>query len=314
MIDTKLKGATEPGGIVWLASYPKSGNTWLRVFLYHITRVMMGVPLDGNDLNKLDRSSLYEARTFSLFSELIGKPIKDTTPPDIIKARPQVHAELAKRAKGMIFLKTHMPLAKIMDTPTINVDATLGAIYVVRNPLDLVFSLSNHIGLPLDDAITVLCQPAFYSPTGTEEVYEPWGSWSENVNSWTIRRMPSIYIIRYEDMLSFPLRVFTGVMNHLRQKPTDAQIREAVELSSFKRLTEIEKGSNFRERSRSAERFFRVGKADQWQGVLTEEQIGRIVGTHYEMMARAGYLTPELRKYLPAHVDAKTLKPAAAVN
>ncbi len=59
MIDTKLKGATEPGGIVWLASYPKSGNTWLRIFLYHITRMMMGVPLDDNDLNKLDRSSLY---------------------------------------------------------------------------------------------------------------------------------------------------------------------------------------------------------------------------------------------------------------
>ena len=57
MINPRLKGASDPGGIVWLASYPKSGNTWLRIFLYQITRIMMGIPLDGNDLNRVCSSS-----------------------------------------------------------------------------------------------------------------------------------------------------------------------------------------------------------------------------------------------------------------
>ncbi len=310
MINSRLKGASGAGGIVWIASYPKSGNTWVRIFLYHITRMAMGVPLDDHDLNKLDRSSLYEARMFSLFSEMIGKPIMDTTPPDIIKVRPLLHAEVAKRAQGMIFLKTHMALARVMDTPTINMDASLGAVYVVRNPLDVVLSLSNHIGMSLDDAITVMCRPAFYSPTGTEEVYEPWGSWTENVESWTIRSLPVVLVIRYEDMLTEPLKVFSKVMTHLRQKPTDEQIAEAIDLSSFRRLSEIEKGSNFRERSQNAERFFRVGKADQWKEKLSEEQVGRLVAANYRMMSRFGYLTPKLYRYLPDGVDPQTLKPA----
>jgi hypothetical protein len=309
MINARLKGASDPGGIVWLASYPKSGNTWLRIFLYQITRIMMGVPLDGNDLNRLDRSSLYEARMFSLFADLIGKSVLETTPPEIIETRPRVHAEVARRAKGMIFVKTHMALAKVLNTPTINMDATLGAIYVIRNPLDLVFSLSDHIGMTIDDAITIMCKPAFYAPTGSEEVYEPWGSWTENVESWAAGPKDIVHIIRYEDMLANPVRVFGSVMGHLRQRPGDEQLREAIELSSFRRMSELEKTSAFRERSQNAEKFFRVGRADQWQGKLTDAQIGKLVGANFRAMKRFGYLTPELHKYLPDNIDPQTLKP-----
>jgi hypothetical protein len=311
MINTRLKGASDPGGIIWLASYPKSGNTWLRIFLYQITRIVRGIPLDGNDLNRLDRSSLYEARMFSLFADLIGKPVLETEPPEIIEARPRVHAEVARRAKGTLFVKTHMALAKILNTPTINMDATLGAIYVVRNPLDLVFSLSDHIGMTVDDAIAVASKPGYYSATGSDEVYEPWGSWSENVESWAAGPKELIHIIRYEDMLDQPARVFRSVMAHLRQRPTDEQLREAIELSSFERLSELEKTSAFRERSENAERFFRVGRKDQWQGKLTEAQIRKLVGAHYRTMKRFGYLTPELHKYLPDNIDPQTLKPVS---
>jgi hypothetical protein len=310
MINARLKGASDPGGIVWIASYPKSGNTWVRIFLYQITRIMTGIPLDGNDLNRLDRSSLYEARMFSLFADLIGKPVLETSPPEIIEARPRVHAEVARRAKGMIFVKTHMALAKIMDTPTINMDATLGAIYVVRNPLDLVFSLSDHIGMTIDDAITVMCKPAFSAPTGSEEVYEPWGSWVENVESWAAGPKDLILTIRYEDMLAHPVRTFGSVMAHLRQRPNELQLREAIDLSSFRRLSELEKTSAFRERSQSAEKFFRVGRDNQWQGKLTDEQIRKIVRANFRTMKRFGYLTPELHEYLPDNIDPRTLKPA----
>ncbi|MCR4282913.1 MAG: sulfotransferase domain-containing protein, partial [Bauldia sp.] len=64
-----------PRGIVWIASYPKSGNTWLRMFLYQLMRIMGGHPREQDELNKLDRSSMYEARLFGLFEQSLGKPL-----------------------------------------------------------------------------------------------------------------------------------------------------------------------------------------------------------------------------------------------
>ena len=238
----------------------------------------MGVPLDGNDLNRLDRSSLYEARMFSLFADLIGKPILETTPPEIIEARPRVHAEVVRRAKGMIFVKTHMALAKVMNTPTINMDATLGAIYVVRNPLDLVFSLSDHIGMTLDDAIARHVQARLLrADRHARRSTSPGARGAENVESWTAGPKDTIHIIRYEDMLADPvedLRDRSWAISG-RSRPT-SRSREAIELSSFKRLSELEKTSSVpRAGSPNAERFFRVGRADQWQGKLTDEQIAQ---------------------------------------
>ena len=296
-----------PGGIVWLASYPKSGNTWLRVFLYHVTRMMVGVPLEGNDLHQLDRSSIYEARLFSLFEQFLGKPVAVSDWREIVPIRPQVHAEIVKRARQMVFVKTHMGLVRIKDAPTINLGVTLGAIYVVRNPLDVVLSLSDHLGMTLDDAITAMCLPGYYAPSGTEEVYEPWASWSENVESWTGKKSPIIHILRYEDMLANPIKAFRSVTNHLGQNPTPEQVAEAVELSAFSRLSSIEKEADFRERSSYAERFFRVGRAGQWPDKLSEDQIRRLVEANYRQMNRFGYLTEELHRFLPEGVKASDL-------
>lgn len=287
-----------PRGIVWLASYPKSGNTWLRIFLYHITRIMMGIPLEGNDLHQLDRSSVYEARLFPLFDQFLGRPTAEASWEDIVPIRPLVHAEVARRANGMIFVKTHMALISIDGTPVINVDATVGAIYVVRNPLDVVLSLSNHMGIPLEYAVETLCLDGYRVPHTAIEVYEPWGSWRENVGSWTSTRQDFILTIRYEDMLSSPSRAFSSVMRHLGQKPTAAQLDEAIGLSRFERLSEIEKEAPFRERSSHADRFFRFGRAGQWQDKLSEQQIRRIVSFNHRYMRRFGYLTPDLEKYV----------------
>lgn len=301
-----------PGGIVWLASYPKSGNTWLRIFLYHITRITMGVPLDGNDLNHLDRSSLYEAkRLVPLFEQFLGRSVQDVDWQDILRVRPQVHAELARRVTAPTLVKTHMALIAVHGTPVINLGVTLGAVYVVRNPLDVVLSLSDHMGIPLEYAVECLCLDGYRVPHTEIEVYEPWGSWRENVGSWTSTKQPTIQAIRYEDMHESPLRTFRTVVSHLGQNPTDDQIKEAIELSSFKRLSEMEKEVPFRERSRNAERFFRVGRSGQWHDKLSEAQVERIVSFNHRYMRRFGYLTPELEKYvssdagLPASATAR---------
>lgn len=287
-----------PRGIIWLASYPKSGNTWLRVFLYHVTRIMVGAPLDGNDLNRLDRSSVYEARLIDLYSQLLGKPVQQADWQEIVPVRPRVHGEVVKRVPTPIFVKTHLGLISVNGTPAINLDVTLGAIYVVRNPLDVVLSLSDHMGIPLEYAVETMCLDGYRVPHTSIEIYEPWGSWRENVGSWTSTGQNTILAIRYEDMLSSPQRTFRSVMNHVRQRPTDAQIEEAIELSRFERLQEIEKESPFRERAPGTERFFRVGRSGQWQDKLSEDQVRRLVSFNHRYMRRFGYLTPDLEKYV----------------
>lgn len=287
-----------PQGIIWLASYPKSGNTWLRVFLYHITRIMMGVPLDGNDLNRLNRSSVYEAQLLDLYSHFLGKPVAEVDWQAIVPVRPRVHAEVARRVKGPMMLKTHLALISVDGTPVINLDVTLGAVYVVRNPLDVVLSLSDHMRIPLEYAVETLCLDGYRVPHTAIEIYEPWGSWREHVGSWTSTGQETILPIRYEDMLSSPTRTFRAVMNHLGQRPTAAQLDEAIGLSSFERLSEIEKEVPFRERAQGVERFFRVGRAGQWHDKLSEAQVERIVSFNHRYMRRFGYLTPDLEKYV----------------
>jgi hypothetical protein len=288
----------DPGGIVWLASYPKSGNTWLRVFLYHTARIMRGLPLEGNDLHQLDRSSFYEARAVRLFEEFLGKPFASATRQEIIPIRPRVHALIAKRTPQPIHVKTHMAAVNIMGTPTINFDVTCGAIYVVRNPLDVVFSLADHDGNTIDNAITVMCKPSLYTAQ-TDKIYEPWGSWSENVSSWTAANNETVLAIRYEDMQANPIKAFRSVTDHLGMNPTPEQLVEAIELSDFKRLSALEDENGFREVSPKADRFFRVGRVGQWPDKLSAEQIRRIVASHHRQMSRFGYLTGELRDYIP---------------
>jgi Sulfotransferase domain len=299
-----------PRGIIWLASYPKSGNTWLRIFLYHISRIMVGAPLEGNDLNLLDRSSVYEARLVDLYSQLLGKPVQTADWREVVPIRPRVHAEVAKRVPTPIFVKTHLALISVDGTPVINLGVTLGAIYVVRNPLDVVLSLSDHMGIPLEYAVETMCLDGYRVPHTEIEIYEPWGSWRENVGSWTSTGKDVILPIRYEDMQASPLRTFRGVMNHVRQQPTDAQIQEAIELSSFERLREIEKEAPFRERAPGTERFFRVGRSGQWHDKLSENQVRRLVSVNHRYMRRFGYLTQDLEKY----VDDDAGLPASATG
>jgi len=204
-------------------------------------------------------------------------------------------------------------MAKVMNTPVINLDVTLGGIYIVRNPLDVVLSLSDHLGMTIDEAIAVMGIPGYYAASAEEEVYEPWASWSENVESWTGRKADTILILRYEDMLDNPIKCFRSVMDHLRQNPMPAQLAEAVELSSFSRLSGIEKEADFRERSSHAERFFRVGRANQWRDQLSEEQLRQMVSLHYPLMNRFGYLTEDLHRFLPEDVKPEDLaEPAYA--
>ena len=286
-----LADPRNPRGIVWIASYPKSGNTWMRVFLYHLQRLMAGLPREENDLHHLDRSSTYEARLFGLFEQFLGKPLAQATREEVTNVRPQVQATIAQRTPAVALIKTHNVLGQLGGTPIINLQVSAGTIYIVRDPRDVALSLANHLGASIDEAITVLSTPGYGTQNKPEAAFETWGSWSEHALSWTMRPHDAVLVVRYEDLIAAPNETFAGVARHLRQKPTPEQIAEAVDLSAFSELREQESKGDFRERSEAAEVFFREGRAGEWREKLSAEQVRRIIDAHGEQMQKFGYLT-----------------------
>ncbi len=279
-----------PRGIVWLASYPKSGNTWLRVFLYQIMRIQNGHPREDDELNKLDRASGYEAKLFALFEKELGKPLAAADFDQTMRARPAVQQEVARRLPNIALMKTHNLFGYVDDIPIINPQASAGAIYVVRDPRDVAVSLARFMDSSIDEAIDVMNTPTYRTENDRETAAELWGSWSEHVMSWTIRPNPATLVVRYEDMLAKPTETFTSIIAHLRQAPTAAQIEEAIALSSFGELRQQEDEHTFRENSDRAERFFVSGKAGGWRDTLNATQVARLERVHNDQMSRHGYL------------------------
>jgi hypothetical protein len=285
---------TPRSGIVWIASYPKSGNTWIRAFLHNLTRILNG-ETGEQDINEMARFSTWELDKKHYAHFLGFEPDNLVHRAEIAATRHAVHQQIADAAEGLIFIKTHNCLVVDRGHPTINVAVTSGAVYVVRNPLDVAISYAHHAGTTLDTAIDQMAMTDAETAGREGAIYEVLGSWSQHVFSWTRNPNPAIRVMRYEDMLDDPERVFGALAGHLLLKPTRRQLKRAIELSSFTRLKAQEHEKGFRERPpHSDSDFFREGRAGQWKEVLTDAQIARLVHDHAEQMRRFGYMTEEL--------------------
>jgi hypothetical protein len=272
------------GKIIWLASYPKSGNTWLRVFLHNLLRN----PPAGYDINRI---ADFCASDFSVVWYLPTDwvPGNNWTEEQVGRARRKGHEAITKISPDSVFVKTHNALTVDRFGPLITLELTAGAIYIVRNPLDVVISYSHHLGETVDWTIGVLNDSTAETSKTPMQVPQPLRSWSEHVASWTARPHPGLHVIRYEDMLSEPERTFGGVAAFLGVRPPRERLLRAIKRSGFQQLQEREEVHGFRERTEHQKRFFREGRAGQWRDVLTQAQIDRVVQAHRPTMQRFGY-------------------------
>tara|TARA_R110000868_G_scaffold121270_2_gene321719 strand:+ start:842 stop:1681 length:840 start_codon:yes stop_codon:yes gene_type:complete len=276
------------GALIWLASYPKSGNTWMRTFLHNLFH-NGATPVE---LNKLDDFSLGACHSYWYRKYTSTQP-DALTPEEIAKYRPLVQADFTSVFPDSVFVKTHHFLGEHDGTDLHNMDVTAGGIYVVRNPLDVALSMMPHFGLPLDDAITTMADETAGTKLTPTHVPEHYGSWSTHVKSWTQNPNPQLLVMRYEDLLAKPRANFKKVANFLGLKPSSERLEKAIRFSSFKVLKAQEEKTGFRERPQTSKAFFREGKADQWRDKLTPEQVKRIIADHGEQMERFGYIPKE---------------------
>lgn len=273
------------GNIVWLASYPKSGNTWLRAFLANlIANRPTPVPLaELPNYGKLEADP-------ELYSQIAGRPSTEMDFDALCALRPQVHAAIARAAPRTVFVKTHSMAGVHDGVPLLTPQVSAGAICVVRNPLDVAISMAHHFAISLDEAIQYLGDERAASENSALFVSEFLGSWSAHVKSWADMEGPRILVLRYEDLIEKPAKAFGKVARLVGIDGDRARIERAVAHASFDSLARMERRDRFVEVPIRGQRFFRAGRINQWREALSREQVQHVIARHREQMQRFRYV------------------------
>ncbi len=276
-------------GIIWLASYPKSGNTWLRAFLAnYLSNSDEPVPI--NDLPQF----IFGDNHIRHYEQLAGRPVEELTAEELAVLRGRVHLWLARSKPHEVFVKTHNALGRIDGAPTITQAATAGAIYVVRNPCDVAVSFAHHYQITPARAVELLGKDDNMLPPSGGQLAQFLSSWRLHVRGWTEARGLTLHVMRYEDMLRAPEQTFGKLAAFLSFPSDQERLRRALEFSSFRELAGQEQTAGFVEaRPDGKSAFFRAGEIGQYRGVLTDAEVQHLVDSNREVLRKFGYLNDE---------------------
>jgi hypothetical protein len=273
------------GKLIWLAAYPKSGNTWLRAFIHNYL-TDRATPYDINRLTDLTTGESGAA----LYHRHDPRPARTYRTAELARLRPLVHRDLMEADAARVFVKTHNAAIMSHGVALITPEVTDRAIYLVRDPRDVVVSYAAHLGITLDAMIALLADDRAVSGGDDRKVLEFIGSWSRHVASWTANPHPKLLVLRYEDLLDDPVDGFGDVVRFLGATPDAARLERAIAASGFATLAAQEQARGFAERPASAAAaFFRSGTAGQWRTALSPAQRRRIERDHAVQMRRFRY-------------------------
>ncbi len=238
------------GGIYWLASYPKSGNTWFRSFMQNLIE-------DADqpvDINALSTGQIASSRGW--LDEVLGFDSADFSHDDLDQLRPAVY-RWSTRDPEIGYHKIHDAYTFTADgEPLVSQGGTLGALYIIRNPLDVAPSYAQHSNVSVDEAIRWMGDPDNAFCWGRKKLFnqvrQQLLSWSDHVRSWVDSPGLNCHVIRYEDMLQSPTPTFSGAVRFLQLPSDEARIDKAIRFSDFKELRRQESANPFREKGEKA--------------------------------------------------------------
>ena len=283
--------------IIWLPSYPKSGNTFLRSLLtaYFFTK-------DG----KFNFDVLKNINQFpnNITFEKLGIDISNEK--EVIKNYIKVQEETNKRdGQGIRFLKTHSTLQDIDGHKFTNLNNCLGAIYIVRDPRDVVKSYSNHNQTSIDESINHMREFNIgggikNSKDRKEETITHIGSWSSHYASWKeFDKVDRYLLIKYEDLVEETEKTFLKVLTFvckLTKKKLDLdknKLKNVLNTTTFSNLQNLEKKNGFNEAQNFNGKkitFFKYGAENNWKKFLTSENRKKIEDIFRGEMKELGYL------------------------
>lgn len=274
-------------GINWLASYPKSGNTWVRVFLENY----LDEGLEPIGINSLPSGSLAYQR--ELLDEWLGVETAELTSEVVDRYRPKYYESLGASSSFQL-LKTHECFRTNREGESVfSSKSTAGVILLVRDPLDVVVSLAHFMRISLNEAIQMMANRSMTLSPDTRELYnlipQLVGSWSDHAESW-IEAGVRLHIVRFEDLLGTPHEHFKAMVTFLKLPIDQGKLERSIAAASFDRLENQETQEGFRELNTGAPKFFRKGQQGGGKKVLSRSQINLIQDNHQKLMRRFGYL------------------------
>jgi Sulfotransferase domain len=266
------------GKIVWLASYPKSGNTWVRAFLHNYI-------VNGQTPHSIN--SLVDFSVAECAGAFFGQNTAGLSTQEVQKLRPAVHEQLTRLHDDLVFVKTHNAHLAVHGVPLCSPSVTAGAVYIVRDPRDVALSYAAFARKEVDEIIDFMGETGAANASDARQVFELLGSWSEHALSWVAS--PKRLLVRYEDLLNEPERYFARIIRFLGRGEVDnARLARAISFSGFNELAGQEAAGGYRAAG-GAEIFFRAGKAGQWRERLTAAQVNQIETAHGAVMQKFGY-------------------------
>lgn len=283
--------------IIWLASYPKSGNTWVRSIVSSLLYTTDGI-FDFELLKKIEQFP--EKKYFKNFISDFGN--FDQIKSNWIPAQDKINLD----GKIKLF-KTHQGKYMVGKNHFTNEENTKAVIYIVRDPRNVINSISNHYTLSIEKSFEFLKSPSIIGNKKTlEESFKEnksglltlLGRWNDHYRSWT-RKKNNLLIIKYEDLILNPMlelnRIISFLKNYIKFETDEIKNRNILESTSFENLKKMESEDLFREGvlnkdTNSKVNFFNLGPKNQWQKKLDNKIRDKIEKSFLDELKELNYL------------------------
>jgi aryl sulfotransferase len=274
--------------IVWVVSYPKSGNTWLRALLTNYRRE--GDRAAG--INELEGVWAISRLWFDQWTGVEASALPDHV---VERLRPAVYRCWSREATETLYVPVHEAWRRTdRGEPLFPAEISGGVIYVGRNPLDVVPSWAAYFGVEVAEAVDQVCDPEHVPPVALGLpmlLRQVVGDWSGHVRSWLDDSGLPLHMVRYEDLVADPENVFAGVIRFCGLPIDQEQVARAIRFSDFTELQRQEREAGFYELPPKASApFFRRGRPGGWREELSPDLVERLIDVHRDTMRRLGYL------------------------
>ena len=279
--------------IIWISSYPKSGNTWVRALLssYFYSK-------DGNFHFDL----LEQIKEFPKHSDYLNEISVDRNLAEIAKEWIPAQRKLnLKHNNSTFFLKTHSAICNVEGSDFTDKENTLGAIYVVRDPRNVILSLSNHFDYSIEKSLEMICNKKQIITNPTKENryfgFTVVSDWQNHYRTWKNFKLVEVKIVKYEDLILSPKNTFISILNFINKfmqvDIDEDRIKNVLMSTEFSKLQQSENKNGFKESSNMSgfnKKFFNLGTKNDWKNLLKKEIKEKIENHFKEEMKELGYL------------------------
>ena len=279
--------------IIWIASYPKSGNTWLRALLasYYFTN-------EGSfSLSLLDKIDNFPSdKFFKEYNDQFSK-VEDTS-----KYWLKEQEKINKKNK-ITFLKTHSAICKINGNSFTNKENSIGAIYIVRDPRNVITSVSNHYQISIEDAFQFMKDEKrgiINKKDGRYLGFQAVWSWSINQKTWVENNLFPVLVIKYEDLLNETYNTFRKVIEFINKISNSSKTfnkskgKNSIKNTSFEKLQRMENDHGFAEAmnkkgTNKKIKFFNLGQKNNYKNLLSQDLIIKMNEFYKEELIKFNY-------------------------